>query len=234
MRILGCWYSTNAIHEKILRSSIATLDRAVDQSRIAEPTVRTCTWQLIPWSPFVGWEAHFRLGVHFGIVLQVLRIFYEEQSRGEEYDAVCFLEHDVLYPEDYFDRVANALLSNPDKVGVSHLDYIGLNHTGWLEVTSRHDPMHEISLRYEKALEHFENLCRECALRGAALLEPEDKSTLVRIPYLGERPSCHINHSRHFTTHYNCYAKDSGGQTEHPYWGDFENYYPKGEKSVNA
>jgi hypothetical protein len=129
--------------------------------------------------------------------------------------------------------VARALSAHPGKLGVSHLDYIGMNHTGWCDVACREEPMHQISLRYEAAVEHMEQVQRVCVVRATGGLEPEDLSVLVRLPYVGKRPSVHVNHSRHFTSHPDCYARDSGGKTVHPYWGDFRRYYPHGEEQAS-
>src|SRR6266545_4445377 len=225
LSVLGCWYTNNNLHPKILKSSLDRLVMAQDQSR-QRVEIRTCSWGPLERSPFRGYLTHFRLALHLGIAMQILRILYEVRAEGLEPDLVCFLEHDVLYPEDYFDRLAEALQSHPDKLGVSHLDYIGVNETGWCEVVCRQQPLHQMALRYATALEHLEGVVRLCIVKAATNLEPEDKSVLVQLPYTGQRPSVHVNHSRHFTSHYNCYARDAAGRTVHAYWGDFRQYYP--------
>ena len=232
MRLLGCWYSNNLIHPKIIHSSLRSVARAQTEAKETEVEVRTCTWDDVPENPFIGYKTFFRLGNHFGITIQILRALYEEQRSGREYDAVVFLEHDVLYPHDYFDRVGLALAANPEAYGVSNLDYIGLNHTGWLGVHTRHEPMHQLSLRHGFAGYHFECVLRKCIVEGAELLEPHDKSNFVQLPFVGERPSCHINHSKHFTSHYTIYDLDARGLTVHPYWGDFRDYYPADERAL--
>ena len=229
MRLLGCWYSDNSLDPKILGSSLGSIARAKGSAGRAEVEVRTCTWRAVAGSPFPGYTTHFRLPVLLGIALQILRIVYEEERAARIYDALVFLEHDVLYPHDYFDRVAEAFEAGDSVQGVSNLDYMGLNETGWVQVHTRHEPMHQLSLRYDFGRAHLEAVLRSCILAGSALLEPADKSGFVRLPFVGERPSVHVNHSRHFTTHYKIYEPDSGGLTVHPYWGDFRDYYPEGE-----
>jgi hypothetical protein len=193
--------------------------------------VGTCTWEPVVHNPFPNYITPFRIGLHLGIVMQILRILYEVEREGLSFEADCFLEHDVLYPHDYFDRVADALKENPDSVGAINLDDIGLNETGWLGVRSRHEPMHQISMRFEVAKRQFESVLRTCILNGSAMLEPDDKSAFARIPFADERSSCHINNSVHFTNHYDIYEKDSKGRIDHPYWGHFSAYYAAGEKS---
>jgi hypothetical protein len=232
MRILGCWYSNNVLHSKILSASLSALKRAQESTVSCRVDIRTCTWAELPGNPFVGYTTFFPIGVHFGIVLQILKIIYEEARRGGRYDAICFLEHDVLYPADYFDRMCISLNQNPDKQGVFNMDYIGLNHTGWLDVRVRHKPMHQLCLRYDYAKQHLESLVKKCILDGSEMLEPHDKSLFAEIPFLGDRPSCHINHSKHFTNHYDTYEPSSNGLENHPYWGNFRVFYPEEERSL--
>ena len=227
MKLLGCWYSNNEINSKIIESSLRSIKRAVDCSH-CEVKVSTCNWSRVRNNPFTEYIALYKLGVHLGIILQILRILYEEDA---DYDAVCFLEHDVLYPHGYFDRVAKKFEENPDAQIVSHLDYIGMNQTGWLEVTCRQEPMHQRSFRYGIAVEHMNNSVKTAITEGNVILEGNHYSS-VQIPFRGDEPSCHINHSKHFTSHFNCYAKNSKGVVDHPYWGNFRLYYPKGEKSM--
>lgn len=155
MRLLGCWYSTNQIHPKIMEASLASIVRAREATANAQVDVRTCTWEEMPDSPFPGYVTHFKLGIHFGIVIQILRTIYEQDRDERPYDAMVFLEHDVLYAHDYFDRVAAAFEADATIYGASNLDYIGVNHTGWVQVHTRHEPMHELSLRYDFARFHF-------------------------------------------------------------------------------
>lgn len=229
MKILGCWYSNNGIHPKIIQSSLSSIKKAVDSSQISQVKVVTCNWQHINNNPFEEYVSLYKMGIHLGIILQILRIFYEEERKGNKYDAVSFLEHDVLYPDDYFDRVDKAFHSNP--LTVSNLDYIGMNETGWLDVKCRQEPMHQFSFQYNTAIKHMQNLIKEAVINGNVILEG-NKYSNIKIAYNGTKPSCHINHSKHFTSHFNCYCRDSRGIVEHPYWGNYRKYYPDGEKMM--
>jgi Glycosyl transferase family 2 len=231
LTVLGCWYTNNVVHPKILRASLNRLALAQKNSR-QRVEVLTCSWETIAGNPFPAYLTHFRLGVHLGIAMQILRILYEAEAAGLTPDLVCFLEHDVLYPEDYFDRMARAVHERLDRLGASNLDCIGMNHTGWCQVICRQEPMHQMALRFPYAVEHLEQVQRACIVQAAVNLEPDDKSILVRLPYQGDRPSVHINHNHHFTSHPNCYARDSVGETFHPYWGPFQQYYPEEESQA--
>jgi len=226
MKILGCWYSNNAAHPHILNCSLQSVKKAMDTH--GSTNVVTCNWVKIPNNPFEEHITLYKMSNHLGIILQMLRIIHEEERKGHKYDVVSFLEHDVLYPDDYFVRVQEGFRSNPQVV--INLNYIGMNQTGWLDVVRRDEPMHQFSFRYQAARKHLDSVMGEAITKGSVYLE-NGKFSAIRIPFKGDKPSCHINNSHHFTNHYDCYAKKSKGQDFHPYWGDFRQYYPIGEYS---
>jgi hypothetical protein len=227
VKILGCWYSNNGINTRIIRSSLESIKKAKDSYK--DVNVVSCNWSHNQDNPFTEHITLYKMGNHLGIILQMLRVVYEEEKRGNKYDVISFLEHDVMYPDDYFHRVKEGFRSNP--ITVINLDYIGMNHTGWLDVIQRDEPMHQFSMRYSAAIKHFDLLMREAVMNGNVYLE-RSKQSAIRIPFKGDKPACHINHSKHFTNHYDCYAKNSNGQVDHPYWGNFKQYYPDGERSA--
>ena len=93
------------------------------------------------------------------------------------------------------------------------------------------EPMHQITFRYDYAIKHLEGLLKKAILNGNVMLE-DANCYKAQIPYNGQMPSCHINHSKHFTSHFNCYEKKSTLGASHNYWGNFKDYYPDGEKSM--
>jgi hypothetical protein len=231
MKILGCWYSNNEISSQIIQSSLQSIKKASDSYK--NVNIVTCNWSHVENNPFEEHITLCKMAIHLGIILQINRIFYEEEKKGNSYDAVCLLEHDVLYPEDYFNRVKDGFKSNP--LTVINLDYIGMNQTGWLDVIQRHEPMHQFSFQYQTAIKHFDSLIKEAVMNGNVCLENSKLNlSVVKIPFKGEKPSCHINHSRNFTSHFNCYAKNSNGKVNHQYWGNFRQYYPSNEKSMQS
>ena len=227
MKILGCWYSNCGISSKIITASLNSIQRAKEACE--DVNIVTCNWSHIKDNPFEEHVTLYKQGVHLGIILQMLRILYEEEKKGNKYDAVSFLEHDVLYPDDYFQKVKQAFRSNP--MTVINMNYIGMNQTGWLDVVQRDRPMHQFTFQYAIIMKHFDSLLREAVMNGNVILEGNRYST-VQIPYAGIKPACHINHSKHFTSHFNCYAKDARGKINHPYWGNYRQYYPDGERSM--
>lgn len=204
-KVLGVWYSNNTAPPKLLKASLDSIKRAADLSR-EEVRVVTCPWEPIPGNPLPERVAPpgCRTGPgHLNIVRQQRQCIDFSRRMGAgpgaawEPDAVCFLEHDVLYPPDYFDRVARAFREHPGCPVVSNQDYEGLNATGWLRVRERHEPLHQIALRYDVAVANLDRAERECEAQGWAYLEPDhdaDRSAWARIRPAGRMPAVHVNH----------------------------------------
>ena len=121
MRILGCWYThfdpLNLDRDRaLLECSLRSVEKMAAASEKCEPVIATCVWKplgsLNRFEEFVHWHRH---ASHLCIAQQILRILYEMEERGEQFDYVALLEHDVMYPHDYFDRIANAVESTEDE-----------------------------------------------------------------------------------------------------------------------
>lgn len=169
------------------------------------------------------------------------------------YDLIVQLEHDVLYAANYFERITatykQALETKADPAkgfvqerwitlwdgvkpldGISCLDYIGMNESGYLRVKERHEPLSMMAMRPSYAIKNYERALRECIVQGWCYLEPDDKSGFAHIPFLDKTPNVHVNmnhteHNHHFTNHHSvCYADYSNGVVEREYWGDFSQY----------
>jgi hypothetical protein len=112
-RILGLWYSHFNQHresdEHLLGLSLDSVKRAVASSE-CDVEIRTCVWSTLgALNPFPENVTGIHHSSHVGITLQILRLLYEQRDAGKEFDLVTFHEHDVLYPEGYFDRFAAAI-----------------------------------------------------------------------------------------------------------------------------
>ena len=225
LKILGVWYTNNAAPDWCLQASLQSIKKARDVSRFAVE-VQTSVWEAIPGNPFdESLSPHYFTG-HRQILTQI-RDCYVNSKMVKNADVICFLEHDVLYPHDYFDRVGEAFLNNPDASVVSNLDYEGLNGSGWLAVKERHEPMHQLSMRLLPACRNLDRAMDDCDRQGWAYLEPQgDRADWVRLPYYGIQPAIHINHDKRFTSHGEvCYEASSNGKLIHRYWGDFRDYW---------
>ena len=121
MRILGCWYTHFNPREidrdrALLECSLRSIEKMAAASQKCEPVIATCVWtplgSLNRFEEFVHWHRH---ASHLCIAQQILRILYEMEERKEHFDYVALLEHDVMYPHDYFDRIAEAVDSTEDE-----------------------------------------------------------------------------------------------------------------------
>lgn len=226
VRLLGIWYSNNAAPVPILKHSLETIRRAAESSR-HDVHVASCSWEPITGNPFPWVKADRSAKPGHGQILA--QQFQCVGLAGDlDFEAVVFLEHDVIYPPDYFDRIGEALAANPTAPVVSNLDYIGLNGTGWLRVKERHEPLHQLTIRREAFEENFARAEAEVNRQGWANLEPEgDRSSWVRIPPVGTLPAVHINHPSRLTSHGEVvYEASSTLGQSHPFWGDFKRWWP--------
>lgn len=230
LRILGVWYSNNAAPNDLIRKSLGTIYNA-QKHATHEVEVRTCPWESINGNPFKELLAKEKLGNHLGIIRQIRQLLNESDGVSS-WDIICFLEHDVLYPENYFDKVGDAFANNDNAQVVMNDDYEGLNGTGWLKVRERHaPPMHQLSMRYEFALDNLDRAEQECLRQGWAYLEPDsgpngDRSHWLHLPVTGLMPAIHVNHPRRFTSHGEVvYEQHSNGKTWHDHWGDMRQWW---------
>lgn len=209
---LGIFYSNNntpSIYPAI-RASLKSIQKAAQ----GKADILTCMWQKEPENPFPEFLAWTKTSSHLNQLLQVMQLLYQAKEI-HNYDYVSFLEHDVLYPEGYFDF--------PDfEEGevLTNMNYMGMNTDGFQLLGQRDEPFHQMTMRFEEAIRHCETIFVNALVRNAGLIEPQN---LVRKQWECINPSIHINHGKHFTSHYNIYRKDNT-YLNHPYWGSFEEY----------
>jgi hypothetical protein len=195
LKMLGIWYTNNSAPPKVMLQSLQTIKRAQELTR-EDVKVVTCPWEHVQGNPFPETLATYRSGpAHLNIARQQRQCLMPGTVNGYVYDeawepaVVCFLEHDVLYPPDYFDRVAKTFRQNPDATVVSNLDYIGLNASGWLRVRDRHEPLHQLSVRYDEALANLDRAEAEAEAAGMCELEPEPHHRYQRAAMVRETES---------------------------------------------
>ena len=208
---LGIFYSNNFQPETQpgIKKSLETLVTASKD----KADILTCTWVPQDGNPFAEFTSHNKTYGHLNQVMSILQLLYNAEKIGG-YEYVSFLEHDVMYPEGYFDY--------PDftqgKV-LTNMNYIGLKKEGWQGVSQKDEPMHQMTMRFEDAIPHFEKVFKNGMLVGAGLVEPQD---LERIQWECDNPSVHINHGHHYTSHNQIYSKDTTPDNE--YWGSYSEY----------
>jgi hypothetical protein len=199
---LGIFYSNNNV-DKVVKESVMTLTKF---SHVAD--ILTCTWRPIEDNPFFEARAMSQSSSHLNIVIQILQLLYTARESGK-YQYVSFLEHDVLYPDGYFDypEFTEGVLTN--------MNYKGICEKGWQQRNADHEPLHQMTMRFEHAIVHFEALLRDAISMGGVLVEPQ---TVKRLQWFCANPAVHVNHGKHFTSHFNIYETASFDQHD-AYWG---------------
>lgn len=192
---LGVFYTDNAFPE-IINLSLETLAKNVsDDVRII-----TCVNHHIETNPFEEIIVNNPVRSHYNIIEKILAGL----THCDDYQTVSFLEHDVLYPEGYFDypEFKNAMYNNT---------YIGIKMSGFQKKLPCQLPLHQMVMTREFALQHFQDL-----------LGPSKNQSVIVEPRTDERwdskyPAVHMNHGRNFTSHFNCYSKETTDRDA--YWG---------------
>lgn len=197
---LGIFYSNNNV-DNVVYESLMTLNKFQGKADIL-----TCVWRPIPGNPFFETTAMTKSSNHLNIVIQILQLLYAARESGN-YKYVSFLEHDVLYPEGYFDF--------PDfESGVmTNMNYKGICADGFQLKTAEHEPLHQMTMIFTEAIEHFEKMLKEAIRSGGILLEPQSN----RHQWMCVNPAVHVNHGKHFTSHFSIYSKITAPADS--YWG---------------
>lgn len=200
---VGIFYTNLSVPEKYLHRVLTQLEKSSDKVDII-----TCPWMPIADNPFPELSWPYHISNHLTITLQILKLLYIAQEAGR-YEYVFFLEHDVLYPEGYFDI-------EPFDVDVlSNTNYIGLSEEGFQLKHLAHQPLHQLVMRLPAAIDHFESRLSTAMIHGNIILEPNGRSWQKRQSSV---PAVHINHGKHFTSHFSIYS-DKVVAKSHPYWG---------------
>lgn len=210
---LGIFYSNNntpSIYPAI-RASLKSVKKAAE----GKADIITCMWQQEPENPFPEFIAWTHTSSHLNQLLQVMQLLYQAREIYS-YEYVSFLEHDVLYPEGYFD-----FPDFEEGYVMTNMNYMGINSDGFQPLGQRDEPFHQMTMRFDEAIKHCESILANALIRNAGLIEPQN---LVRKQWNCVNPSIHINHGRHFTSHYNVYTRDIFNY--HEYWGEYKNVWP--------
>lgn len=209
---LGIFYSNNYIPQ-----TYPTIKKSLDTIKISaagKVDILTCMWNHEPDNPFPELIAHFKSSSHLNQLLQIMQLLYHAKEI-KNYEYVSFLEHDVLYPEQYFDYPE---ISEGEVY--TNMNYMGICRNGWQSLGQLDQPFHQMTMRFSDAIKHCEFILSNALVRNSGIIEPRN---LERKIWYSKNPPVHINHGYHFTSHFNVYRKDDIFQ-DHPYWGSFENY----------
>jgi hypothetical protein len=211
---LGIFYSNND-HSKKFPAINASL-KSIEKSAKGKADILTCVWNNIPGNPFIEHIAWTRTSSHLNQLLQIMQLLYNAQEVND-YDTVSFLEHDVLYPEGYFDYP-----SIQTGTVITNMNYIGLIKDGWQEVPVKHEPFHQMTMRFDEAIKHCESILKNALVTNSGLIEPQIPN-IKREKWECKNPSVHVNHGGHFTSHFSIYSSTNLKNID-SYWGNSNDY----------
>lgn len=229
MKILGIFYTHNQINNNLLNEVVKRLQIAQYYSNKKaenEVTLAVSSWEIIPgWAVGNEYISTDRTKGHANICKQILRVMYDNENK---FDAIAFLEHDVLYAPKYFDQMAAPLNLGLTKI-VVNLNYIGMNKNGYVRQKLNQVCLSQIVQDYKSATQNIERALKDCERQGWAFLEPTLKDDFYFLPATTlEDANVHINmnatgESHHLTNHYDTYEAEPYIQI-HPLWGDSNSY----------
>ena len=199
---VGIFYTNQSVPPKYLSRVLKQLEKARNVD------ILTCPWYPIQDNPFPELEWFYHVPHHLTITLQILKLLHTAREVGS-YEYVFFLEHDVLYPEGYFDidPFSEDVLSNTN--------YIGLCEDGFQPNRAGQEALHQLAMKLPAAIEHFTSYLPQALTLGGTELEPNGRLWATR---RSAEPAVHINHGSHFTSHFEIYSRDEI-EKSHPYWG---------------
>jgi len=209
---LGIFYSNNIVPSTYpaIRASLNSISKAAE----GKADIYTCMWKHEPKNPFIEYIAWTQTSSHLNQLLQIMQLLYSAREVSN-YEYVSFLEHDVLYPEGYFDYpefLHNEVWTN--------MNYIGMNREGFQKKGQNDEPFHQMTMRFSDAITHCESILSNALITNSGLIEPQK---MKRKQWQCENPAVHINHGHHFTSHFNVYRK--GGESKNDsYWGNHDDW----------
>lgn len=210
---LGIFYSNNNLREiyPAIKASLKSILKASEN----KADILTSMWHHENENPFPEFIAWTHTSSHLNQLLQVMQLLYQAREI-HPYKYVSFLEHDVLYPEGYFD-----FPEFEEGRVMTNMNYMGINAEGFQPLGQRDEPFHQMTMRFSEAIRHCEAILANALIRNSGLIEPQ---SLLREQWECSNPAIHINHGKHFTSHYNIYRKDT--YLEHSYWGSHKDVWP--------
>lgn len=209
---LGIFYSNN--NNQSIYGSIDKSLETIKKASENKADIITCVWEPIRSNPFHQVISWYKSQSHLNQLLQILQCLYTARDIGT-YEYVSFLEHDVMYPEGYFDF--------PDfsKGEIfTNMNYGGICRDGWQERGQNDEPFHQMTMHFDDAIEHCLSILPNALTTNSGMIESQ---TFKRSQWNCVNQAVHINHGVHFTSHNSIYKKDNLTQ-HHQYWGEHNKY----------
>lgn len=205
---VGIYYTDNS-KPAIVK---ATLDNLLHIWNHKNIDIVVCGFTRVPGYPFHWIDSLFKESSHPNIKLMICQCLAKAQLLGS-YKFVSFLEHDVLYPLDYFDYP-----DIPDSyTSIMNSNYIGLTKNGFEGFSGGFNVLSQYTCHFDFAVTHFFDSFRSTIAIGDGPLEPYERVMI----YQGLSPSIHINEQGSFTQH--AARFDHIYYPYSTYWGYYEN-----------
>lgn len=217
---IGIFYTNNdnVKKENALYASLESLKIASKE----QCNIVTSVWNSIPENYFYEIISQTKNSSHLNQVLQILQLLYFVKKNAKNVKYVSFLEHDCLYPEEYFEY------DDFECDSISNTNYIGLSRFGW-QPKNNVRPTSQVTMNFNSAIKHFENIFPDALLNKSGSLEPWYSKSQYAHPldwknkdWSCKNPSVHINHGYAFTSHFETFAKTYSELND--YWGHYSEY----------
>jgi hypothetical protein len=219
-KLLAIYYTHNQINQQLLEASVKSVIRATDYANLKgriQVSRAITSWEKVEaWKGGMIYQSIHKKKGHMNICWQLLKVLSANEGM---FDYVTFCEHDVLYAPNYFDRISEYLVDDPEYV--VNLNYIGLGPTGYVRPQPVDRCLSQATMRYDFAIANLERSKADCERQGWCYLEPDQPATYMT----GDDAvaNVHVNmnttgSSHHLTNHYDLYERIPYIK-HHPLWG---------------
>ena len=230
---LGIFYTCNynGLMKPLLKSVLKRLKKVSDN----KIDIISSVWQPIKNNPFPEYISPYTRVNDINLCLQILSLL-SIYGESQKYKYVSFLEHDVFYPDDYFDYpdFSTNVLLNPYSIGLNKFGYINkkkkFKHQIIDEEGMSDMPLFLTTMNFNFAVFHFTK-CLFNQLNpindNKPCFEPiEEFNKKNYTIYKAKNPVLHIdtgwNYSHHFEIFYD--KKMNDVYPKHKYWGEAKKY----------
>lgn len=208
-KVCGLFYTDNSVSNKILKTVIQSVDNAAKKTNAA---IFYNAWEKTIEYPGVFTLSLLKNRSHFNIIYQICSMLSAIESSNLKCEYVAFLEHDVLYPVDYF------IFDDFNENVLCNTNFVGLEKNGF-SYSLGQLPLHQLIMKFDYAVHFYKNLLYK-SINKSVCVEPPNGS-LYKIRKTKD-PSIHINaRDGQFTSHRDTY-KLTNEYLNHPTFGDYK------------
>lgn len=210
MKKLGIFYTNNLIALPILETVITHIQEAAAFARI---DLLACSYQPLSTWTYPQQQSKIHDSGVLSLVVQILQLLYSYRKKG--YDVVSFLEHDVLYPLNYF------TYPEFDNNFLHCSNYRQLTTEGFQDYYWDCYPLFTLTMQFEFAIQHFLTIQEKMLTENYWILEPAQEDVYL---YFNSLKLLHIKHGQNTTSFFNYFT---GNEQTDPEWGGFQEYRKK-------